>query len=245
LLQLLLCEGAGKLLISELTEGSPAAQSKKIKVGDEIVAVVSGGIEQSMLGRSVEHLVKALAGPAGTVITLRIVPKGTIKPVDVELRRAAAVKQGNRTVFRELRGGTSAHACTVLVDGNLVVLDANNGNVLSAIRTVDIGPSGLSEASPDGRLLAVLSKRTGGGGLGLEVFDVRTQSRTQFVDRVLPRSLGSSCNCLQYSMPRLSPGCTEKARNLRRKLFGTVIEHEAARTATHEHTPNDGQRLAA
>ena len=104
-------EKSGKLVVESLWDGGPAVASGKIGKGDELIAIVSNGLEYSLLGRSTENLVEPLAGPPGSSVTLRMIPKGTTVPVDIVLRRKGATKNGERYTFREFRGGRSAQTC--------------------------------------------------------------------------------------------------------------------------------------
>lgn len=176
---------SGKLLVDSLTENGPASDAGNIHVGDELVGLIVDGREISTLGKSEADVVKSIKGPIGTPITLRILPKGSGKAVDVELRRKPATQQGERLVFREYGAASSPQTCIFGSNANLVLLDANSGNIVSIIHPIECSNTGRVAQSVDGRQLAVASIRRktprGEPDLGLEIFDVDRQERTHFV----------------------------------------------------------------
>ena len=176
---------SGKLLIDSLTENGPAAAAGNIQIGDELVALVIDGRELSTLGKSEAVVLKSMNGPIGTPIVLRIMPKGSGKKVDVELRRKPATLQGDGLVFREYGAASSPQVCIFGLDGNLLLQDANNGDILSIIHPIECAVGGSLALSGDGHQLAVASLRRkpprSGPDLGLEVFDVERQERTHFI----------------------------------------------------------------
>lgn len=175
----------GKLMIDEVLAGSPAAASGKLQAGDELTAVVVRGKEKSLLGSAVDDAVRLLAGPAGTPVQLRVIPKGGAKPIDLELRREAAVMEDNRLVFRPRKAGVSPQVCLVYTNDGLVLLDANSGNVVSVLQPVEIERNGPLAISPDGRLLVLVANRTvrprKGSPFALELYDVAAQQRKEIV----------------------------------------------------------------
>lgn len=178
-------EKSGKLVVESLWDGGPAATSAKIGKGDEIIAIISNGEEYELLGKSADDLVKPLAGPPGTSVTLRMIPKGTTVPVNIVLRRKGAIKNGEQYTFREFRGGQSAQTCFCVSGSNYVLLDANTGHLISVIRPIDCKLNGLNAVSPDGRHFVLAANlidpsKGGSSGLALEVYDVATQERTHF-----------------------------------------------------------------
>ena len=178
-------EKSGKLVVDSVWDGGPAAASAKIGKGDEIIAITSIGVKYELLGRSVKNLVEPLSGPPGSSVTLHMIPKGTTVPVDIELRRKGATKNGDQYMFQEFRGGRSAQTCFCATASNYVLLDANTGHLVSVFRPLDCKLNGPNAVSPDGRhfaLAANLVDPTKGGstGLALEVYDVATQERTHF-----------------------------------------------------------------
>ncbi len=177
-------ERAGKLLIDALAPGSPAADSELLHVGDELVGIIDSGSEESMLGKDIPAALKALSGPAGTLIVMRVVPKGKIKSVDVELRRRPAKIDGEHMEFEDLRTASSPNACIVATTRSLVVLDANSGAPVSVIEPKQVELIGMNCISPDGRLMALVARRhkhrDNRPNLGFEIFDVQRQEPTHF-----------------------------------------------------------------
>ena len=176
---------SGKLLIDSLTENSPAAAAGTIQIGDELLALIVDGREISTLGKSEVEVMKMMTGPVGTPIALRILPKGSGKSVVVELRMKPATKDGDRLVFREYGAASSPQTCIFGTGANLGLLDANSGEILSVIHPIECTINGRHTQSRDGRLLAVASMRAkvprGQPEIGLEIFDVDRQERTDFV----------------------------------------------------------------
>ena len=175
---------AGKLLVESLAPGGPAAVSGQLHVGDELVALVTAGEEQSTLGWNIPSVIKQLAGLAGTHATLRIVPSGAAAAKNVTLRRAAGTKQNNQVQFQPWPTRSSPQSLVVRQQNALLVIDANEAAPISAIEPQEIEPFGFQTFSPDGKLLAITGHRRrpapGEPKLGLEVFDVARQSRVLF-----------------------------------------------------------------
>jgi WD40 repeat protein len=169
-------EQAGKLLIASVLDGSPAAKSARVHVEDELIAVVLPGRVKSLLGMGASLAAKELAGAAGMPITLRIVPKGSNSPIDVELRRQGGMRNGNDVQLRRTSAGSSPQACVITSAGNLIVIEANSGNVVSVLRPETVDLWGLQALSNDGRWLAKLGKRINSLEPTLEILDVRQQS---------------------------------------------------------------------
>ena len=69
---------SGKLQITHLWEGGPVAAIDGIQVGDELVGIGDGrnGNMRDVAGRSLKDALDLLAGPAGTYVQLRILPRG-------------------------------------------------------------------------------------------------------------------------------------------------------------------------
>ncbi|MBI3468411.1 MAG: PDZ domain-containing protein [Planctomycetes bacterium] len=174
----------GKLVVESLIEGGPAAESSKVQVGDELTGVMVNGRSRSLLGRSVADAVKELAGPAGTPVTLQMVPRGSTTPVEVVLRRKAGTLEGNQIVFRDTSAGSSPEACVVADDDSLLLFNAKTAEVISMLQPLDVELIGLNVVSQDGRYLALMARltkrRNDGAGLGIEIFDVQGQTRKQF-----------------------------------------------------------------
>ncbi len=79
----------GKLLVKSIAEGSAAADSGRVAIGDELTAKVSKRNETRLIGKSVEQAYDALRGPAGTPVGLKIIPRGARQVERVDLRRRA------------------------------------------------------------------------------------------------------------------------------------------------------------
>lgn len=175
----------GKLIVGDVLANSPAAASGKLHAGDELTAVVIKGKESSLLGREVADAVRLLAGPAGTPVQVKVIPKGETKLIDVELRREAAEMEQDRLIFRPRQAGIASQACIVHTNDGFVLLDADNGNVASILQPVEIERQGMLALSPDGRQLAIAANRTvsprKGSALAVELFGVAAQQRQVIV----------------------------------------------------------------
>jgi WD40 repeat protein len=177
-------EEAGKLLIHELNPAGPAAKSGKIHDGDEVVGLMVGTNEKSLIGFKPDQAISQMGAPAGIRVTLRIIPKGTLDPISVELRRMPMPVTGKQRSFAKLVENSSPNVCVLYLANSLVLLDTNSGEFVSVLQPVDLKLAGdMSTAvSPDGKKVALISRRIeqklGTTDLGLEIFDVRSQLRS-------------------------------------------------------------------
>lgn len=182
---------SGKILITALAAGGPAAQSGAIQLGDELVGLVVDGEEESVLGRTIPDVLIKLAGMPGSFATLRIISPGAVEPKQVKLRRVAGTKQANQITFRP--SATRSAVCSLVVryQHSLLVFDATEAELISAIQPQDVHPFGMFaksvgflSLSPDGKLLAITAQRRQAPRdepeFGLEVFDVARQERLLF-----------------------------------------------------------------
>lgn len=177
-------QNAGKILVERMAPGGPAAASGQLHVGDEVVAVVVSGKDLSVIGRTISEVLQRLAGMAGTMATMRVVPQGGVEPTTIALRRANGVKQNGEIKFLPPRAYASPQSLVVRWEDALVVLDAQDGMPISSVQPVDIEPFGLQTFSPDGTLLAVTAHRLhqvrGEPELAVEIHDVARQQRIAF-----------------------------------------------------------------
>ena len=67
-------------IVQSLIAGGPASFTKKIQVGDRIVAVDNGGSEgfTEIIGWRIEDVVDLIRGPVGTKVTLRLIRKNAL-----------------------------------------------------------------------------------------------------------------------------------------------------------------------
>ncbi len=177
-------QASGKIVIEAMAPNGPAAQSGELQIGDEIVGVVVGGEVVSVLGRTIPEDLQKLAGLAGTNVTLRIIPHGTVTAKLVTLRRVLGTKQNNQITFQPMTARSSPSSLVVRYGDSLLVLDSTEATPISAIQPIDIGPFGFQTFSSDGNLLAVAAHRrqkpVGEPELALEVHDVARQERLLF-----------------------------------------------------------------
>ncbi len=173
---------SGKLLFDEILPGGPAAESGKLKVGDELLGMVVRGEFRRFLGKPVADAMKEVAGPPGAPLTLRVSPKGGKPEIDVTLKRAGGTLVQNQIQFQKAEGNVTADGCVLKNSGQIVVLNANNGNVAAVFRSIDLEKPELKILSLDGRHLAIASQSRiyPQAPCGLEIFDVAKQERTQF-----------------------------------------------------------------
>ena len=91
----------GKLLVSLVQAGGPVDLAKQIHVGDELTGVGRGrdGFMSSVTGGLPGDAVRLIAGPAGTELRLRTIPRGSLTSQTHLLTRHAKIEQDGETEF--------------------------------------------------------------------------------------------------------------------------------------------------
>ena len=92
----------GKIVVDSVAPGSPAAKSKSLNVGDEIVGIANGrtGDITSVVGEDIKRFAKRLRGPAGTEFRLATIAKGKIDESNVLLERHSLGSSNGQTTFQ-------------------------------------------------------------------------------------------------------------------------------------------------
>ena len=80
--------------ISKLTPGSAAERSGKLKAGDRILTIRRGGEIVDLKGKGLGDVTSLIRGPAGTTITLEILPEHGKSSFQVTLKREAVALPG-------------------------------------------------------------------------------------------------------------------------------------------------------
>ncbi|MCA9212907.1 MAG: hypothetical protein KDB27_07580 [Planctomycetales bacterium] len=153
-------EKNGKLIISHLDQGSPAVESSEIRVGDELVGLCHGrgphGETVNLVGRSATQATKEIKGLAGSYVRLKTIPKGSLDPRTILLRRRAADSIAGTRRWKEFAPETvSDHLARCIVGNYHELRPASTGNTVAAFRMGNIeNDRGLGAISPDGQLFA-------------------------------------------------------------------------------------------
>ncbi len=178
---------AGKLLITKVIDGGPAALSGEINVGDELVAVTQLGKRESLLGSTVPRAVERLRGFAGAALVLHYIPAREAKPKEIRLVRAPGVIEGDTIRFPPAAATPPAsHACIGVVDNTFALLNAGDGQPLRALSPIELASYGMYDISADGRRFGIVARRTLESSVtAVEIFDLTTGERTHFAR--LPR----------------------------------------------------------
>ncbi|MBR5624855.1 carboxy terminal-processing peptidase [bacterium] len=166
----------GYTIISELTPGSPADKSGKLKPGDKIIAIAQGEKSefQDVVDMELRDVVKQIRGPKGTTVVLRILRKTKkgIKRFDLPLVRdkVKLEDQGPRMQIVEVcrtNGLNQAKVARVaVIDLPSFYLDADSRTFTgdfdhSAVSDVRKLLNSCSTQSVDGVILDL--QRNGGG----------------------------------------------------------------------------------
>jgi WD40 repeat protein len=178
---------AGKLQISKVFEGGPAALSGEINVGDELIGITQHGKYAKLLGSTVPNAVERLRGFSGAALILHLIPTGSAQPKEVRLVRAPGVIEGDIVRFPQPTPIPALpHACISVVDKTFAILSADQGHPLSAISPIELDSYGMYALSRDGRRFGLMASwPQKSSTTAVEIFDVTTGERTHFTH--LPR----------------------------------------------------------
>lgn len=182
-------ERNGKILVKEVLPDSPAARSGKIKVGDELLAFAEGPEPEkgrvdfdnewkSVIGWSLSELEVFTEVAPGTVVRVKIVPRGKLQPQEILLERVGRrVGKDGKEGWARLNSADGQRLAGVTERGVLVLRHSPTGLVLGGIRPVNINPRGVWIFSDDGSMIAIAGPYRGqNGGLGLEVHSLHDAS---------------------------------------------------------------------
>ena len=174
----------GKLLISKIETGGPVDRQGKINVGDELVGIgqSKAGRMTDLLGSSVATAIRGIKGPAGTHVRFKIIPKGQLRPTAYTITRQPKIQIDGELSFAPFQGeNVQDRVVWCVQEGRHTFSDAGTGRTVASIETEDIKNVGQIAISPDSSKFAVLSYLRSGGGSAIEVFDIATQQREQFI----------------------------------------------------------------
>ena len=152
----------GKLVIAGIDPGSPAAKGRKIRIGDELIAVGSGktGRMQRVIRRTPQEAACWTKGPAGTFVRLTVVAYGQIEEQTYVLQRLARKQDAGRNVYLPFAGVESQdHVVWSLTGGNLVFCSARTGQAVSTLQMTNLANNaGTPAVSPDSKQFALLGR---------------------------------------------------------------------------------------
>lgn len=153
----------GKLVVTQLTPGSPAERSEQIKLGGELVGVGEGraGAIRQVVGSSEKQAIALIRGVAGTYVRLEIIPKGKLNSTTVTLQREAVREVNGESKFVPFQSDDENENMTWCMTNNQhTFCSSRSGEVHSVIRTEDIDNVGV---------FAWVSKVVGGSDFCVEV----------------------------------------------------------------------------
>ncbi|QKJ31994.1 carboxy terminal-processing peptidase [Mucilaginibacter mali] len=181
-------EGIGATLQSEndyvtvktIVAGGPADKSHQIEVGDRIVGVAQGkdGEFSDVIGWRIENAIALIRGNKGTIVRLKILPKGksaTDKPKMLELMREKIILK-DQSAQKEIRtynnNGKQVKIGIISVPAFYVDFNAykaGDQNYKSTTRDVRLILDTLKKAGVDG---IVMDLRQNGGGSLMEAIEL-------------------------------------------------------------------------
>lgn len=181
-------EGIGATLGSEneyvtiksIVAGGPADKSKQITIDDRIIAVGQGkdGEYQDIIGWRLDNAITLIRGPKGTLVRLKILPKGksaSDRPKIIEIVRDKIVLQ-DMSVKKEIKiyneNGKTVKIGIINVPAfylDFAAYKAGDANYKSTTRDVRLILDTLKKENVDG---IVMDLRQNGGGSLVEAVDL-------------------------------------------------------------------------
>lgn len=181
-------EGIGASLLSEneyvtiktIVPGGPADKSHQINIDDRIIGVAQGktGEFQDIVGWRVDNAITLIRGSKGTVVKLKILPKGknaSDKPKIVEMVREKIILQ-DQSAKKEIRtyneNGKTVKIGVIYVPAfylDFNAYKAGDPNYKSTTRDVKLILDTLKRENVDG---VVMDLRQNGGGSLVEAVDL-------------------------------------------------------------------------
>ncbi|WP_158795639.1 carboxy terminal-processing peptidase [Pedobacter sp. L105] len=160
------------ITIKEVIAGGPAAKSHLINIDDRIIGVAQGkdGVFQDIIGWRRDNAIPLIRGKKGTIVRLKILPKGEInseKPKIVELVREKIILQ-DMSAKKEIRtyqeNGKTVKIGIINVPAfylDFAAYSAHDPNYKSTTRDVKLILDTLKQQHVDG---IVIDLRQNGGG---------------------------------------------------------------------------------
>lgn len=149
----------GKLLISRVQAGGPVALSKQIHVGDELTGIGRGreGFMSSVTGGLPEDAVRLIAGPAGTELRLRTIPRGSLTPQTHLLTRYTRTEQDGQTAFMPPASGAFEELLAFrLAYDSVEFSSTQTGRVVTRLPLKAAATSSETAMSPDSKYLVAI-----------------------------------------------------------------------------------------
>jgi carboxyl-terminal processing protease len=181
-------EGIGASLASEneyvtiktVVPGGPADKSRQINIDDRIIGVAQGanGEFQDIVGWRIDNAIALIRGPKGTIVRLKILPKGknaSDKPKIVEMVREKIILQ-DQSAKKEIRtynsNGKTIKIGIISVPAfyiDFAAYKAGDPNYKSTTRDVKLILDTLKRQNVDG---VIMDLRENGGGSLVEAVDL-------------------------------------------------------------------------
>ena len=163
--------------IKTIIPGGPAEKSHNINIDDRIIGVAQGktGEFQDVIGWRTENAIELIRGTKGTIVRLKILPKGKDNPKIVELVREKIILK-DQSAKKEIRtyqqNGKTMKIGIIYVPAFYLDFDAYNAhdpNYKSTTRDVKLILDTLKQQHVDG---LVMDLRQNGGGSLVEAVDL-------------------------------------------------------------------------
>lgn len=166
--------------IQSIVPGGPADKSKQVEVGDRIVGVAQGkeGEYSDVIGWRIENAIALIRGSKGTIVRLKILPKGKSaadKPKILELVREKIILK-DQSAQKEIRtynnNGKQVKIGIISVPAFYIDFNAykaGDQNYKSTTRDVRLILDTLKKAGVDG---VVMDLRQNGGGSLMEAIEL-------------------------------------------------------------------------
>ncbi|HEX8023635.1 carboxy terminal-processing peptidase [Mucilaginibacter sp.] len=160
--------------ISALTAGGPAAKSKQVGINDRILAVAQGkdGEFEDIVGWRLENAVSVIRGQKGSVVRLKLLPKGksaTDEPTIVDIVRDKVILE-EQSAKKEIRtyntNGKTTKIGVITIPSfymDFKAYEAGNQNYKSTTRDVKLILDTLKAMKVDGVMIDL--RQDGGGSL--------------------------------------------------------------------------------
>ena len=181
-------EGIGASLATEneyvtiktIVPGGPADKSRQVNIDDRIIGVAQGanGEFQDIVGWRIDNAIALIRGPKGTIVRLKILPKGknaSDKPKIVELVREKIILK-DQSAKKEIRtynsNGKTIKIGIISVPAfyiDFAAYKAGDPNYKSTTRDVRLILDSLKRENVDG---VVMDLRENGGGSLVEAVDL-------------------------------------------------------------------------
>gem|GEM_PF-1892994 len=170
----------GKLLVTELISGGPAAQSGKIQVGDEVTSYATGllGPKTSLIGISAIEAMDQLIGLPNSTVRVGLIPKGEEDGQEVVLRRRAFRNGGAGGEFVDEPAQGRENVVQVSVQGGIAFASARTGHIVAGPTPETVIEDRQRAVSHDFKRYAILGPtKEGSKKYAIELFDLETMKR--------------------------------------------------------------------